>query len=461
MVRAASLPLLLSLLVLLAPAAAAKEPGIYNPDVSTPVKLYMHLIDFQDFPINTQVPDDAWTQDTTYGLATSTLSCLPDDTPGVNVDQPFHTFYGFSSPSYVEYLQEESGKPRFHPERGISYDARLDTQAPFILYWYLSIQGPADSPDGAPDPDGVPLPVPNVVVKATMRAGDEVSLNDRAYNTGEVLLQGKSNPATLFMDQVLPGTGGAAPAETRALGQHGGKWLYEVAVPMAMEQPVIPRATGYNIRVDIFMDNPACAEGPDATLMPNVVAIHSSPAFRPRMEFAITNPLRITTLHPQFVGDDLIVHVGANAAWGNYDVAEPSPYTPGLVDGLKVEITGPSPATSLGLYRLVSETNPHWAHQNDVTVVYVWPYKADRAEPGVYSVTFTARNDQGTAEAVAVSQFEIGRGGNVAVECDDAGCRPTEPEGGSGGDGRGAPGLGLVALLGALGAVAVAVRRRR
>jgi hypothetical protein len=461
MARTAALVMLLSLAFLLPPMVSAKEPGIYNPDAASPVKLYMHLIDVQDFPINTQEPDDKYTQETSYGLATSTVTCAPDDTPGVNLETPWHTFYGFSSPSYVEYLQQEGGKPRFHPERGISYDAELDTATPFTLYWYLSLKGALLSPDGSPvDPDSIPLPIPNVVVKATMRAGDVISVDDRAYNTGEVIAQGQTIPATLVADQVLPGVPSMTdPAPTtKALGQVNGKWLYEFALPMTIEKPVIPRASGYNIRVDTYMDNPACSSGPDAALMPNLVSIHSSKDHRPRMEFAITNPIRVTTLHPQFVGDDLVVHTGANAAWGNYDVGEPSPYTPGLVDGITVKIDGPSPATSLGLYSLISETNPHYAHQNDVTVVYVWPYKADRAQPGLYTVTFTARNDQGTATAEAVSQFEIGKSTNEAIECDALGCRPTEPEDKD--TDRDAPGVGLVAALAALAAVAVGLRRR-
>jgi MYXO-CTERM domain-containing protein len=457
MTRTAALVLLLAA-VLLAPLATAKDPGVYNPDASTATTLYMHLIDVQDFPVNTQEPDDKWTQDTSYGVATSTTSCLPKDTPGAAVSQQYHTFYGYSSPSYVEYLQEEGGKPRVHPERGISYDALLDTSAPFTVYWYLTVKGPVRSDGDLPSADSVPVPVPNVVVTATLRTGDSVSIDDRAYNTGIVLAQGRSTPATLVADQVMAAPGGAPPVETTALGQQpDGKWLYQVAVPMSVEQPAIPRSTGYNLRVDVAMDNPACTQGPDAALMPNTVAIHSSAGHRPRMELSITNPLRITSLHPQFVGDDLVVHAAANAAWGNYDVGEPSPYTPDVVDGLSVVIEGPSPAASLALNSLVSETNPHYAHQNDVTVVYVWPYKADRAAPGVYTVTFTAKNDRGNAEAVAVSQFEIGKR-NSAMECDAEGCGPTEPVDDDGR--RATPAVPAGLALAALAALA-SVRRRR
>lgn len=461
--RLAAVSALLAGAVMSMPAASAKEPGLHNPDASTPTTLYMHLIDVQDFPINTQVPDVAWTQDTTYGLTTSTLTCTPADPSGsVNLREPYHTFYGYSSPSYVEYFQQENGAPQVHPERGISYDAKLDASAPFTLYFYASVVGPAKGADGGPDPDMVPIPIPNVVVQATMRSGDDISVNDRAYNTGDILAQGRTIPATLVADQVLPGTGGADPSSTtKAVDGPGDKWFYEFAVPMTVEIPVIPRATGYNLRIDLFMDNPACTQGNDQTLMPNTLAIHTSRDLRPRMELSITNPVRVSGLHPQFVGDDLVVHAAANSVWGNYDLAEPNPeYTPDIVDGLTLDIAGPSAAASLALASLVSAWDPHYRHQEDVTLAYVWPYKADRAVPGVYTVTLRVSNDQQSAEAIAVSTFEIGRGGNRAVGCTAEGCTPSGPAGDGERD-RGAPGLGPLAGLAALGAAAAVLRRRR
>lgn len=449
-----------TLLVLL--PSALGQVGIDNPDASTPVTLYMHLIDTQDFPINTQPPDPAWTQETVYGMTTSTLSCTPPDPTGATyLREPYHTFYGYSSPSYVEYLIQEGGDPRVHPERGISYDAHLDTAAPFTAYWYLGVKGPLPGPDGLPDPDSVPLPVPNVAVRATLRSGDDITVHDRGYNTGEVLAQGQSAPATLLMDQVLPGTGGAPPVETRALGQHGGKWLFEVAVPLAIEKPVIPRATGYNLRMDVFMDNPACTAGPDAALMPNLVALHSSDAFRPRLELAVTNPLRITTLHPQFVGDDLVIHTSMNSAWGNYDVNEQDP------DGIQVTVTGPSPATSLAKAAIVQRTHEHYHHQEAVDITYVWPYKTDRAQNGLYTVDVKFMNDQRTATAQGIAQFEIGKGtvigcGGVqeAAEAVNDECAAQVQKDGKA-DSKGSPGVGTLALVGALALAAVVLRRRK
>ena len=90
----------------------------------------------------------------------------------------------------------------------------------------------------------------------------------------------------------------------------------------------------------------------------------------------------------------------------------------------------------------------------------MWPYKADRAVPGVYTVTLTVTNDQQNAEAVAVSTFEIGKSTNRAVECTAEGCTPTEPTA-RGEGGRDTPALGPLAALAALALAAVALRRRR
>ncbi|MEA3136059.1 MAG: hypothetical protein QOC71_340, partial [Thermoplasmata archaeon] len=412
----------IAFLVLLALPVSAQTVGIHNPDTPSPVTLYMHLIDIQDFPINTQKPADGYTVSNAVGLLTSTTSCLPD-AGAYDTSQAWHTAYGYSSPSYVEYDIQQNGKPRVHPERGISYDAKLDPGTPFTLYWYMTTQSVAASPSGVPDPSSVPIVLANVVVTATIRAGDGISVNDHLYNTGPMLVHGETIPATLAANQTLPGVPGLAePKNTRALGQlPDGKWLYEFAVPMTMDATVIPRDTAYNLRIDVRMDNPACTNGVDAALMPNLVRFHSDAAHRPRMDFAITNPIQIEALHPQFVGDDLVVHASMNAAWGNYDIAEVNSYTPNVTaEDMVVGIDGATEAAGLYRYSIVQPTNPHYQHQNAVTVVYVWPYKADRATEGVYTVSLLVRNDQGTATATADATFELGR--NVATVCDQKTC---------------------------------------
>lgn len=457
--------------LLLGPANAAAQGsapvGIQNPVASTPTILYFHLVDFQDFPINTQKPDDRYTEETGVGVATPSTTCIPNPDLGGSPFVDHHTYYGYSSPSYVEYDFEQDGKPRTHPERGISYDAQIDAAAPFYLYWYLTTTARNIASAGPADPNMVPVVVPNVIVKATMRAGDAISVDDKAYNTGPIIAQGQTKAATLAADQVIdtaaPGT---QHPDVRFVGSPlgGNSYTFEFRVPITVSSPMIPRSTGYNLRIDMYSEVPACPGGQnqpeDAKFMADVVKIHTSPEHRPRMELAIMNPIRLEYLHPQFVGDDLVIHTSMNAAWGNYDVNEQD------ADGITVSVTGPSPATSLAKAAIVQRTHEHYHHQEAVDITYVWPYKTDRAQNGLYTVQVTFMNDQRTATATGVAQFEIGKG--TVIGCggvqesserlnDQCGVDVQE-------DGRteskDSPGAGFLVLLGVLAAALVVARRR-
>jgi hypothetical protein len=454
-----------SLFLGLAPAAQAQEIGITNPVVSTPTTLYFHLIDFQDFPINTQKPDDRYVDSTAIGLATHSLNCLPNpnDVAGQG-GAPFvdnHKYYGYSSPSYVEYNFEQDGKPRTHPERGISYDAVMDQGAPFFLYWYM-----ATMPYGAPSvppatTDQVPVVIPNVVVKATIRAGDAISVDDTAYDTGPELASGKTVAATLAAGAVQPNTSGVTSEDVTPVGKTAsGADLYEFKVPMTISQPVIPRATGYNLRIDMYMEDPSSQCNEDKKFMSNSVKVHTDPAHRPRMELAIMDPIRLEYLHPQFVGDDLVIHTSMNSAWGNYDVNEQEP------DGITVSVEGPSPATSLVKAAIVQRTHEHYHHQEAVDITYVWPYKTDRAQNGLYTVTVNFMNDQRTASATGIAQFEIGKGtvigcGGVqeaAEQLNDECAKQVQADGVAEKD---SPGVELLGILGVLAAALFVARRRK
>lgn len=438
---------LLAITFLLAPAAG--KVGINNPTDPTPTTLYFHLLDGQqDFPINTQPPSDNYAASEGIGLQTHSTSCLPDTGAGSLASKSWHTFYGFSSPGYVEYDFEENGKPRFHPERGISFDAIVDTNAPFTLYWFLETQ--TGVPGGNPDPNVVPVVLPNVIVRATIRTGDSISVDDIGYNQGEVIAQGQTEPSTL----ATQGTQGPAVYHQAGNGRH----VYEFGVPMSIQTPTIPRATGYNLRIDVFMENPFCTDPDSGYLMPNNVRVHTSPDYRPRMELAIMNPIRIEYLHPQFVGDDLVVHTSANSPWGNYDVDE----TPG---GIELEITGPSEATSLAQVAFTQRHHEHNFHQEAVDVSYVWPYKQDGARNGLYTVSFSVWNDQRTAQATGTAQFEIGKGTIIGCgEATEASKANTKCETQVQEDGveksKDSPGAGLLGVLAVLGAALVVLRRR-
>lgn len=465
--------------LLLLPAAQAQDVGIKNPEVSTPTKLYFHVINVQDMPINTQVPDPKFADDSSFGAGTNTLRCLDPYTgdvggtgqgTGGTTSQVYHTNYGYSSPSYVEYdYQNANGEPRTHPERGISYDAIFDQGAPFTITWYVQIF------NGNAQLNTIPTPVPGFVVAASMRAGDAISVDDKAYDSGPSIAHGNTKPAILVTD--------AAQGPKDMQGQphdqvtyegvtEDGAHLFKFTIPMSFDADRILRATGFNVRIDMYMDNQACNSPAQLEkkeyIMPGTVTSYTDAAHRPTMDFNIMNPIRLEYLHPQFVGDDLVVHTSMNSAWGNYDVGEVNAMTPQVTDEfISVKIEGPSPATSLAKAALVQRFHEHYHHQEAVDVTYVWPYKTDKASNGLYTVFVEFKNDQDTATASGVAQFEIGKG--TVIGCggiqessqkqqDD--CAETIQVDGKTAS-KDAPGLPMVGALAALGAAAVALRRRK
>jgi uncharacterized protein (TIGR03382 family) len=106
---------------------------------------------------------------------------------------------------------------------------------------------------------------------------------------------------------------------------------------------------------------------------------------------------------------------------------------------------------------MVQSTNPHYMHQDAVTLAFVWPYKVDRAVDGPYTVHLTVRNDQRTATATADAVFDLGR--NIATVCDEKGCGTEGP--GPRDEDNQAPGpAAFLAVLALLGTAAVLRRRR-
>ncbi|MHB8634194.1 MAG: hypothetical protein ACYDBQ_09550 [Thermoplasmatota archaeon] len=387
--------------------AAAEGGSDPSPSVSTPTTLYFHVIQHDDMPINTQIPSNNWTAQDPAGLGNASSSCVPPVPGEAFTGQERHTYYGYSSPSIVQYDVLEQGKPRVHPERGLSYDALLDSTKPWVLHWYLKSQAVASNqaPAGpGSDPNRIPVVVPNVVVKATVRTGDGVSLGNQAYNSGAVLGEGKSDPITLAgpaTDSVNRGKGGYESYNETSDGSQ----IYGFAVTIVPAASAIPKATGYNVRIDVTMDNGACNDpGGSGYLMPNLVRVYSDDVHRPRMALAVLDPIRIDIMHPQFVGDEMVVHTEMNTPWGNYDVNN----RPG---GVQLHIRGPGLTADpphLHVVAFLQRQEEHNHHTQDVAVTYAWPYKVDSAADGTYRVAMSATNLQETATATETATFQIG-----------------------------------------------------
>lgn len=461
MYRLRTLTLLsLGLLVFGATGAAAQDeglaPGIYNPKDSTPVTMYFHVNGLQDVPVNTQKPDDRYAESVNVGLATHSQGCV--DIPGVGLASGnYHTYYGFSSPGYVQYDVDEGGKPRYHPERGISFDVDLDTNTPVDFIWYMQGQATGGDTDGVPIHRASP-PLPQVVMRTTIREGDEISPGHTAFNTGEIIAQGTSEPVNLMGASTTSETGQVTyvgDAENDAP-------VYKFQIPLEYQSNSIDKDESYNVRVDLYMENPLCTDPQaDEYIMGDFLRLHTSAANRPQFTWNVMNPLRIEYLHPQFIGDDLVLHTSTNSPWGNYDVrGDQDTENQG---GLNVNVAGPSVPVSLNRVALTARTHEHDHHTEAVDATWVWEYKKDGARDGLYTVTFTAKNDQETTEAIAVAQFEIGSGkivgcGNQATG-EKVDCEETLQKDGAK-QKKESPGVGLLATVGILGAALVAMRRR-
>jgi hypothetical protein len=460
---------LIALLALAAavPPASAATPGIKNPIASTPTKLYFHVGANQDFPINTQSPpSDGYTKDDHIGLATNSLSCVPSNpaTDGTT-QKKYTTYYGFSSPGFVEYNYTENGGPRIHPERGLSFDVNLDPAVNPVVYWYITTftgQPPSATTQGySPDPV-----IPNVVARATVRTGEKITLGDEGYNDGTIIAQGQTDPTTLVAGQAAVTQAGTQNPQVSMTPQGTGKpTIYGFAIPLTFSSTTIPKDKGYSVRIDLFMSLPTCdMSSSDAYVMPNVVQTHTDPQHRPHMELAVMNAIRIEYMHPQFVGDDMVIHTSENAPWGNYDVqTQPD-----------LSIVGPNGEAVTGVYRaaVVQRYHEHDHHTQAVDVTFVWPYKQLNAQDGAYTISLAVANLQGTAKATGVAQFQIGKdltvtkcGGLTSVagaQTDQSCINERQDTNGNAitGPVKKSPNLELVGLIGAIGAVAVVLRRK-
>jgi hypothetical protein len=460
-------PLLAVGWALLAPLAGAAEPGA-GPQGPAPTTLHVHLHGFRHFPLNTQPPQDLHPSPASFGLASSTVSCVAP------TGQQHHSFFGFVTPAYVEYGFMEDGRPRVHPERHLPHDVLLDAGKPPVLHWFVATTSSLGS--GA---DQAPLAVPEVAVRATVRGRVADDVGPDTFGGGRLIALGETPPARL----AGPLTEGASHAEV------GGRHVYGFVVPLAMVTDTLARNESAALRVDILLRVPGCDSDPDRMVMPSLVEAWSSPEARPRLELAVRNPIRIERLHAGLVGDHLVVQAAASSPWGNYDVDETvEGQGCGTWGGISLRVSGPGQAPGLCRVALVQRSHEHGHHAEAVEVAFAWPFREDGAPDGLYNVTLEASNDQGTAMAQAVAGFRIGpepsaacatcEGGEQAVPADaeeaafppgqdlappspdaDAGpacCLAGEAAGGTS---RGTPGPGPLPLAGAL-ALGALLRRR-
>ncbi len=395
--------------VLLLPVASA-----------APVELYAHTSSFQLFPLTTQEPSERFA--TQPGLPLITQSgCVSDPTGSTGfTDRSYHTWYGYSTAGPVEYDVDENGHPRIHPVRGIPADIHLNGDA-MTLHWYLSM---ASETQG-----GIPVAA-DIIVRGTLREGDDVSVGNAAFNTGKIIAVGESEPVTLS-----PLADHPQISHHMANGQH----VYGFHVEMPILVSTINATESFNLRVDAFMDNPVCndpgAEGGDY-LNPYNLRIHQSPGLWNRVSMDVEAPLNFEQFHAQTIGRDIAIHLSAQSVFGGYDV-HPGPW---------IVFDGESPLQRVDEAFVV----PHGGHLWPRSETYVWDWHNTTA--GVYPFSLRIENLQQTANQTLRGELRLDADGPLI--CLDGACLVE-----SGNPDSSIPGVPAMTALLALAAIATARRR--
>ncbi|MGB1697197.1 MAG: hypothetical protein ACPHK8_02225 [Thermoplasmatota archaeon] len=429
--------LALALLMVATPATAE-----LRPNVPTDTTLYFHIFDtFNKFVINTQPINDDFFN--VGGTNFPTLSGTPLNNDQVG-EYDLNTIYGTSTAGPVEYKVNENGQPRFHPERGIAADVNIhdDPSNPPVAYIYLDVRDIVGSDSG-------PMILPDFTFDVTMRAGDDPG-PDAQLDQGELIMSG-SLTATIYEAHSAAGSdavvSGASPV-TEGVGfgpvltpdENG---IVELAIPLTIANPTIPKADAFNIRLDWYQlaDTPAFEDDQFAT---GYMRLALTEEYLPRIEMQITNPVYIEFIHPQPAAGILLIHTGVNSPWGTYDVD---------VKNITVSIDGP--AEPKQLTKVVAQNAVvHGLHDQAAEVTYLWRFRDEGAPEGEYTINFAVQNYHHNAEASGSALFKLE--GKQAYAYDEDNVLVDQAPVNEGQD---SPAAGL--LLGALALLGVALRRRQ
>lgn len=431
-------------------AAAPTQAQLSNPSTSTPTSLYFHIFDtFNPFPINTQ-PMDAEFFDV-GGTSFPTLShTIVSQQVG---DYDFNTMYGFATSGPVEYDFIENGRPRFHPERGIASDVKLDDQVQPVVYLYMDVRDLFSTDSEGGDPlggtpgagvwGGLPSALPAFTFRFEMRTGN--SLREEDLNAGVVLMSGATtahviDTHTLAANPALAGQ--TAPDGTPILvpDESG---IVEWAIPLRVDSTFIPKAEAFHVRLDWYQ-NPTGDAANDDVFAQGQMRLVSDPAHLPRLSLAILNPVYIEYIHPEVAAGILLIHSCVNSPWGTYDVD---------VANITVSVDGPSDPQKL--QQVISQNaHVHGLHDKCAEVTYLWRFREEGAANGDYAIRLAVPNLEGSSLASGQAGFTVE--GKKAFGVDEEGNEVEPIDTGSGKESPLPAGL----LVG-LGLVGLAAWRRR
>lgn len=395
------------------------DPGYDGGPVE--IQMYHHVYNLLDkVPMNTQQMDPA-VPDIDQGFTFPTVEGAPAEVPVSNDN----SMYMYNSPGPVHY-NTSLKEPKYHPERGLSYDLKISNDGATV-YWHMSASA-TDTLVGDVAPTDVGA-MPEVTVRATVRLGDDVGGN---LDDGQIVAQGET---TTDIMTGLPGQGNGT--------------VTEIAIPLSIQTQTIPKDESFNLKVEWFQ-----AEEP-VEFMDRQWKLHSGQEYPNRLVWQVENPIRMTYVHPQPIGDRKIaIHTAFNTPFGNYDVD---------LDNLKFTMKDSDGNTvtpqSLQGPIVVQKSFVHNHHFEPVLGTWVWNYRADDADPGEYTIEVEATNLQGNAKASKTASFFIQEEGKAkVVSSSGEEVEAVEPQS----EEENESPLGFVPMAAAaLIAVAVAAHRRR
>ena len=442
--HAAALTAVAAMLLFVVPTAQAQancEHPLACPNVSTPTSLYFHIFDiFNNFPINTQVPHPGFFQ-----VGGTNFPSLVEPNTGQNYD--FNTMYGYSTSGPVEYNFIENGQPRFHPERGIANDIRIDDQAatpcgdvvvPACVHIYVSLRDAT----GGTSTNFMPKYTFKVEMRELNVLGDTAALDAAPMIMhGELAYHLASKDFASLNDTVPPG-------DTVHIRTPNADGVIEYAIPMTIEGTKITKSDGYHMHIHWFQDPSPDASHQDQAAE-GYMRLVMDEKYHPRLDLSIKNPVYIDFIHPEVAAGILLIHSAENSPWGTYDID---------VQNITVDVKdADGNHVDAGLQQVTSQnSHVHNLHNKSAEVTYLWRFRDENAKDGTYTITLKVQNVAHTATATDTAQFVLE--GKKAYGIAQNGETVT-PAPDPAGEGKSSPGAGLLVLGTAFG-LALAMRRR-
>lgn len=390
---------------------------------TTETSLYFHPVAWTSIAINTQPLPGNHVFGSGFGAASQTLTCAsPYAGNTLGAENEYHTYRGYSMPAMLDYSANVGQAPRIEAVRGVATDIQLDAEGGATLHWFMIT---TSSPTTA---------VANFKIQAVVRGGDAINIDNKAFDEGELIMSGALGPVTLAGGNAYGPTGQPAAGITSTSSSAG--TVYAFAIPMKYEKALFEQSRGFNVRVDTFIDNPACNDpATEGSMMTSTMGPFASGTHQPRLVVHNTPALSIAQpLVLESVPDvGILVRMGVFSPWGGYDVDVKSATVEliGLDNEVNIRATASAP---LG---------PHpSAFIEAVYSGWLWDFEGVTPPDGMYAMKVKVPNLQGTAFAVSTSEFRLLNGHIV-----------TGPE-------RDAPAPGMPLLLLALLALGIVVRRR-